>query len=128
AFVDLIFIKQVRKIENTRRKNFERGDEKNVLMVRPEGLEPPRFYPADPKSAASANSAMAARVLFCHSFHARYATTAGNWRCPRKSYFGRAAVPFTVKTTSDFAWVSSGCAPPTANEYFPARTDRLPWS
>ena len=42
-------------------------------MVRPEGLEPPRFYPADPKSAASANSAMAARVLFCHSFHARYA-------------------------------------------------------
>src|SRR5579864_978078 len=43
-------------------------------------------------------------------------------------YFGSDAVPFTLKTVSDFAWVSSGCAPPTANEYLPSRIDRLPWS
>ena len=43
-------------------------------------------------------------------------------------YFGSAAVPFTANIASDFACVSSGCAPPTASEYLPSRIDRFPCS
>src|SRR5262249_55680046 len=49
------------------------------LLVRKEGLEPSRFYPPDPKSGASANSATFAYLesITCHATDCAFSTVAG---------------------------------------------------